>query len=81
MADKPTITKISTKPYQCSECGHQEPHNTNHYGEIYIQCRKCSWKSPMNSIKVFRCLGTLPEGMDLPEPWKLTKLGDIAKIV
>jgi len=34
--------KISNKVYYCPVCGNEENHSTNHYGEIYTSCRKCS---------------------------------------
>lgn len=77
----PQITgKVSSKPYCCSECGHKEDHSTNHYGEIYIRCPKCSWKSPTSPIKTFTCQEPIPEGWGTPEPWKVLTLGEIAEI-
>lgn len=76
---KPTASKISSKPYQCRDCGHTEQHSTNHFGAIYIRCRKCGWKNFM-SIQVFDCLDECPEHMQKPEEWKIVKLGDIAEI-
>lgn len=75
------IGKVTSKPYKCSGCGHVEAHSTNHYGSIYIRCRKCSWKSPMNSIKVFTCEEPLPEGWEKPEEWKIVSLGEVAEVV
>lgn len=76
----PTLSKISSKPYRCSECGHEEHQSTNHYGDIYVRCGKCSWKSPMNPTKVYVCLAVVPEGMDVPAKWTIAKLGDVAKV-
>ena len=72
--------KITAKRYKC-ECGHEETHSTNHYGEIYCHCVKCSWKSPMDYTKVWTCLDPLPKGWAKPVPWKKVKLGDICEIV
>lgn len=72
--------KVEPKKYQCTCCGHESIRSTNHYGEIYIRCSKCSWKSPMEPIKVHECLESLPEGWSKPKPWKLVKLGDVADI-
>jgi hypothetical protein len=33
--------EISEKIYFCPLCGHEEKHNTNHYGEIYTVCPNC----------------------------------------
>ncbi len=33
--------KISDKKYQCLVCGNVEIHSTNHFGEIYCNCKKC----------------------------------------
>jgi hypothetical protein len=35
----------------------------------------------MSPTKVHVCLDPLPEGMRRPEPWKMVRLGDVAKIV
>ncbi len=75
-----TTEKIRSKEYECTECGHKEPHNTNHYGEIYVRCPKCSWKRPMHPVRVFRCCEAVPVGMGVPEPWKLVRLGDVCEI-
>jgi len=80
MASKPTTEKVRSKEYECSECGHREQHSTNHYGEIYVYCKKCSWKSPMSHIKAFRCCEAVPAYMDVPEPWMVVKLSDICEI-
>lgn len=78
---KPTTCKASHKRYQCTACGHVEEHQTNHYGEIYPRCRKCGWKRPMEMGQRHVCLETVPEGMGVPEPWKMTKLGDVCEII
>ena len=72
--------KLTAKRYRC-ECGYKSTHSTNHYGAFYDRCPKCSWKSPMDPIKVHTCLEPLPEGWERPEPWKKVKLGDIAEFV
>ncbi len=78
--DKPlqTTGAITAKRYKCVDCGHEHTASTNHYGEIYIRCTKCSWK-PGQGMR-HECLEPLPEGWGRPEPWKLVKLGDVAEI-
>jgi hypothetical protein len=78
--NKSTTGRYSIKKYQCSTCNDIQDHGTNHWGEIYISCKKCSWKSPMDPIKIFHCLEPLPTGYDKPEPWKKVRLGDICQI-
>lgn len=53
---------MSSKKYQCSNCGHVKDISTNHYGECYGQaslrlnmCPNCSWKKPRECV-VWRCL-------------------------
>lgn len=77
---KPTTSKVSYKRYQCTACGHVSEMQTNHYGECYPRCRKCGWKRPMEMGQTHICLEPVPEGMDVPAPWKTVKLGDIAEI-
>lgn len=76
-----TTGKITSKRYRCTECGHEKMTSTNHYGEFYDRCPKCSWKSPMDPTKTWECLEPLPEGWKKPTPWKKMKLGDVAEIV
>ena len=33
---------VSHKNYYCPVCGNKEKHSTNHFGEIYCNCKKCS---------------------------------------
>ena len=75
-----TTGKITAKMYRCKSCGHESLHSTNHYGEIYPRCTACGWKHPMEMGQVHTCLEPLPEGMGVPEPWKMVKLGDIATV-
>jgi hypothetical protein len=42
---------ITLKQYYCPTCGNQENHSTNHYGEIYCNCRKCG-NSPLYCSEV-----------------------------
>lgn len=77
---KPTTSKISYKRYQCTACGHVSEQQTNHYGDCYPPCRKCGWKRPMETGQRHICLEAVPEGMGVPAPWKMVKLGDIAEI-
>lgn len=73
---KPTTGKVTSKLYACSQCGHQERHDTNHYGETYSWgrvsvCPKCP---PFRRPTTWICQEKPPEGMGMPEPWKLTSL-------
>lgn len=38
--------KIARRLYYCPVCGNEEPHETNHTGEIYCNCRACG-NSPL----------------------------------
>jgi len=76
-----TTGKISAKRYRCSCCGYESTHSTNHFGEFYDRCPKCSWKSPMDPIKTHVCLEPLPKGWAKPAPWKRVKLGDVVSAV
>jgi hypothetical protein len=71
----PTTGKYSYKQYKCTKCQGEYPIGTNHYGECYPLCRKCG------HVATHVCLEPVPEGMGVPEPWKLVKLGDICEIV
>lgn len=77
---KPTTSTISSKLYRCTDCGVEEHHSTNHYGDIYCKCRKCGWKYPLRLGGHFKCLTPCPPHLDIPEPWAEIKLGDIATI-
>lgn len=77
---KPTTSKISYKQYKCTACGYISLRQTNHYGECYPRCKKCGWKRPMETGQRHVCLEPVPEGMGVPEPWKIVKLGDICEI-
>lgn len=72
--------KYSIKEYKCPRCGAIEKHGTNHWGEIYVSCKSCSWKHPLEYLVVMECQEPLPEGYDKPTPWKMVKLGDIYEI-
>ena len=76
---KPTTGKVSSKLYKCTRCGHESMISTNHWGEIYPRCSKCSWKNPMDPFVTHVCLEEMPPGYDKPEPWKKVKLGDLLK--
>jgi hypothetical protein len=41
----PKTYKVEHKPYRCTLCGHEQDISTNHYGNVYSQCKGCSWKS------------------------------------
>ena len=66
--------EISYKLYKCSHCGFKEEHQTNHWGEIYINCKQCLSLCPFVPVK------TAPKGAWIPEKWKIVKLGDICSI-
>lgn len=34
--------KITTKEYICPACGELSQNSTNHFGEIYVSCKKCN---------------------------------------
>ena len=69
-----TKGKMSTKEYECTNCGLIKRSSTNHYGEIYLHCKSCEELHP------YKCNEPLPEGWGIPEPWKIVKLGDICEI-
>ena len=69
-----TTGKYSHKQYKCSECGKEESHGTNHWGEIYPYCYTCRKQT------VWKCLEPIPEGYTTPKPWKLVQIGDICEI-
>lgn len=77
----PTTGEMAEKKYKCQGCGHESMHYTNHYGEFYERCPKCSWKTPMDPVRVYECLEPLPEGWQKPPPWKKVKLGDVMEFV
>jgi hypothetical protein len=77
----PTTGKVTLKRYRCTGCGHESVHSTNHFGEFYDRCLKCSRKTSTDPIKVHECLEPLPEGWQKPEPWKKVKLGDVVEFV
>ena len=60
--------KVSYKVYKCTTCDHVHSIQTNHYGETYGRCPKCSWKNPLESNRHI-CIEPLPEGWTRPEPW------------
>lgn len=70
----PTTGLYSHKRYQCTGCKTIEVIGTNHWGECYPYCEKC------RSTTVWKCLEPLPKGMAKPAPWKMVKLGDVAKV-
>ena len=80
---------MTVKKYKCSECGHVEKHDTNHWGEFYslghlYACPKCP---PYKKYPEFGGSTTwviaepIPEGAWIPGKWKKAKLGDIAEVV
>lgn len=77
--EKPTTEKIRPKQYRCTGCGTVETFSTNHYGEHYSQCRSCP--PYKQADRVWKCMESVPEGMDVPAKWNQVRLGDIAKEV
>ena len=75
-----TTGKYSQKLYKCKNCGFEQLHGTNHWGEIYPACNGCQWKRPMEIGSIWECLEVMPEGYKRPEPWKMVRLGDIIEI-
>lgn len=76
----PITSKYSHKIYKCPRCGENDSFGTNHYGEIYVRCKECSWKNPMNPTVAMQCQEPVPEGMGIPEKWTITTLGEVATI-
>ena len=77
---KPTTGKLSMKLYRCTRCNHESYHGTNHWGEIYPTCPRCSWKNPLQPQVPHECLEKCPKTHDLPAKWKMVRLGDICEI-
>lgn len=75
-----STSKYSDKLYRCNNCGHQRMIGTNHFGECYLRCPNCSWRT-CKSFQVHTCMEPVPEGMGIPEPWKIVTLGKIAEII
>ena len=81
-----TTSKITTKPYCCAWCGHEQDIATNHWGEVYSRCGNWKCVSRLPPTNSFRepprhiCLEEPPPGFTKPEPWKQVKLGDIIKL-
>ena len=69
-----TTGKYSYKMYKCNKCGYKHSIGTNHWGEVYSLCPKCKHN-------VQTCLEQPPEGIGIPEPWKMVKLSDICEII
>jgi len=75
MEELKTTGKYSIKPYKCTNCGHEEEHGTNHWGEFYnTYCRSCC------QYTTWECMLDVPKGYKKPEKWKTVKLGDIVEI-
>ncbi len=55
---------MSTKAYQCDECGREEEIDTNHWGECYPFCKTCERQT------TWRPSEEIPDGAWTPEPWK-----------
>lgn len=63
--------KIKAKRYKCNSCGYVAWISTNHYGDIYVQCIKCS---PNELSGKFSCCEPLPEGWGVPDKWQKVDL-------
>ncbi len=77
-----TTGKCSRKPYRCKSCGYEKQIGTNHWGECYgfgnlNHCPRC----PQIEPTVWLCQEKPPEGMEIPEPWEIVRLGDVAEII
>ena len=77
---QPKTGPYSGKPYKCNRCGNVSNIGTNHWGEVYSRCSNCSWKHPLEADS-HECLEPVPDGFDIPEPWTVTTLGEIAEII
>ena len=61
--------KITTKAYECTKCGKEEEHETNHWGSIYnIYCSVCS------TLRTWKVSEEIPEDAWIPEPWTEVKV-------
>jgi len=68
----PCTGKISVKVYKCTRCGKEQNQATNHWGHTYGTCT-CGHHE-------WECQEPVPEGMGVPEKWRLCRLGDVADI-
>lgn len=73
---KPKTSKYTYKPYKCEGCGHEFGTGTNHWGAIYTACPQCGNRD----ASVSRCMEPCPDTHELPEEWRIVKLGDVCKI-
>lgn len=65
---------ITSKEYKCSKCQHEFECETNHYGEIY--------HTPCCGLGITATfIGTVPEGVTIPQPWSKVALSDILRAV
>ncbi len=73
------MSKISKKTYQCSQCGHTEQHETNHYGPTYSWgryhvCPKCPplKKYPeYGGNTMWLCIDIDPEKVNTNNPYSI----------
>jgi len=75
-----TTGEYFQKKYKCTRCGNIELQGTNHWGEIYPHCDKCSWKNPMDPNPTWVCLEKMPKGYKKPPAWTKVRLKDIATV-
>lgn len=48
------LSRISSKLYRCTTCGHEKMRATNHYGECYPVCEKCRRGTTHECIELLR---------------------------
>lgn len=76
MTKKLSITgPYSQKQYRCKTCGTVKTRGTNHWGDVYPYCPVC------REITVWECLEPMPRGYKKPAPWRIVKLGDVARFM
>ena len=68
-----TIGKYSVKPYECIECGTEEEHGTNHWGDVYPWCKTCQ------AFSIWKCNEEIPKGYTTPK-WESVNLSEIANV-
>ena len=73
-----TTGEMLLKRYRCKnvDCQHVRLVSTNHYGDIFDRCPKCSWKHPRD-VTISECLEPLPTGWIKPDEWTTIRLGEV----
>lgn len=77
----PTTGRYSQKLYRCASCGFVQLHGTNHWGEFYDRCPRCSWKSSLRPVKTWECLESMPKGFVAPPKWRTVSLKEVAELL